>query len=87
MKYISETDWAMLDAKTDEDIAADIASDPDAAPLLTEEQFRKLRPAAETHPQLVEAYRRSRGIQNEQRQPQTNGIQVETIPSEDRSQA
>lgn len=32
----SKTDWSKADAKTDEDIAADVASDPDAAPLLKE---------------------------------------------------
>jgi len=34
-KAIRETDWARLDAQTDEEIAANIASDPDAPPLMT----------------------------------------------------
>ncbi len=34
-----KTDWARLDAQTDEDIARAVASDPDAAPLLNEEWF------------------------------------------------
>lgn len=29
----SNTNWALVDAKTDADIAADVASDPDAVPL------------------------------------------------------
>jgi hypothetical protein len=33
---VSETDWARVDAMTDEDIARAVADDPDAAPLLTE---------------------------------------------------
>lgn len=32
----SKTDWNKVDAKTDADIARDVASDPDAAPLLQE---------------------------------------------------
>lgn len=35
------TDWARIDRQTDEEIAASVASDPDAAPLLTEEWFAK----------------------------------------------
>lgn len=34
------TDWARVDALTDEQIEAAIASDPDAAPILDEEWFR-----------------------------------------------
>jgi len=60
-----ETDWARFDAMTDEDIAVAVAADPDAAPLLTDEELNKLRPVAETHPEIVEAYRRSRGPQKE----------------------
>jgi len=36
-----DTDWARVDALTDEEIEAAIASDPDAAPLLDEEWFRE----------------------------------------------
>lgn len=61
----SETDWAKFDAMTDEDIAAAVAADPDTAPLLTDEELSKLRPVSETHPEIVEAYRRSRGTQKE----------------------
>lgn len=50
---------------TDEDIAAAVAADPDAAPILTEEEFKRLRPAIEVVPEIVEAYRRSRGLQKE----------------------
>jgi uncharacterized protein (DUF4415 family) len=35
----SFTDWARVDAKTDDDIARDIASDPDASPAWTDEMF------------------------------------------------
>lgn len=34
-----KTDWARLDAMTDEEIMADIADDPDAAPPLDREWF------------------------------------------------
>ena len=33
---LQETDWAALDAQTDEDIARNVAGDPDAAPILSE---------------------------------------------------
>lgn len=36
-----DTDWERVDALTDEDIERAIAEDPDAAPLLDEEWFRK----------------------------------------------
>jgi putative transcriptional regulator len=42
-----EPDWAIIDALTDEEIDAQIAADPDAAPELTEEWFataEKLEP-------------------------------------------
>jgi len=35
------TDWARVDALTDEEIEAAIASDPDAAPILDEAWFRE----------------------------------------------
>jgi putative transcriptional regulator len=39
----SRTDWARVDALTDEDIARAVADDPDAAPLLTDEQPARMR--------------------------------------------
>ena len=36
-------DWRRLDELTDEDIAAAVASDPDAAPIQTPEQLRRFR--------------------------------------------
>jgi len=36
-----KSDWARVNALTDEDIERAIASDPDAAPIATEEWFRK----------------------------------------------
>ncbi len=33
---VREIDWARIDAQTDEDIARNVASDPDATPLWTE---------------------------------------------------
>lgn len=35
-----DSDWAALDAMTDEDIDRQIAQDPDAAPILDEEWFK-----------------------------------------------
>jgi len=37
------TDWARVDALTDEEIEKAVAEDPDAAPLLDEEWFAKAR--------------------------------------------
>jgi uncharacterized protein (DUF4415 family) len=39
----SKTDWARVDAATDEGIKAAIAKDPDAAPLLDKEWFAKAK--------------------------------------------
>lgn len=33
---LQDTDWAAIDAQTDEDIARNVADDPDAAPILSE---------------------------------------------------
>jgi putative transcriptional regulator len=35
-KALRETNWAAIDAQTDEDIARNVADDPDAAPILGE---------------------------------------------------
>jgi len=40
-KHRDRTDWARVDRLTDAEIAAAVAADPDAAPLLTEEWFRQ----------------------------------------------
>ncbi len=40
---IAETDWARIDAMTDEAIDAQIAADPDVAPILTDEQWAAAR--------------------------------------------
>jgi len=42
-KRTRRTDWSKFDAKTDEDVAADVAGDPDAAPLLGAEWFESAR--------------------------------------------
>ncbi len=42
-KAMAETDWAAIDAMTDEDIDAQIAANPDAAPILTDEQWQAAR--------------------------------------------
>ncbi len=49
-------------AKENARINAGIAADPDTWEL-TEADFAKMRPASEAHPEIVEAYRRSRGKQ------------------------
>lgn len=36
-----ETDWARLERTSDEDIERQVASDPDAAPLLDDEWFKE----------------------------------------------
>jgi len=50
---IRETDWARIDAQTDEEIIRNVASDPDAAPLLTD---------AETAAGLVRTIRQRLGL-------------------------
>ena len=50
---LQETDWAKIDAQTDEDITRNVASDPDAAPILTE---------AETAAALARSVRKRLGI-------------------------
>jgi uncharacterized protein (DUF4415 family) len=42
-KVKGKTDWARVDALTDEDIEQAVAADPDAAPILDEEWFRNAR--------------------------------------------
>lgn len=63
--YLKDFDWSKSDAMTDEDIARQIAENPDAAPELTEEWFehadvmegdrliRRGRPKAEVTKKLV----------------------------------
>jgi putative transcriptional regulator len=48
-KALQETDWAAIDARTDEEIARAVAEDPDAAPILT---------GAETAAALVRSVRK-----------------------------
>lgn len=50
---LRKIDWAAVDAQTDEDIARNIAGDPDAAPILTE---------AETASAIARAVRKRLGI-------------------------
>ena len=38
-----ETDWARVDAMTDEEFARAVADDPDAAPLLSDGQLVRMR--------------------------------------------
>lgn len=54
-----QPDWAALDALTDEEIDAQIAADPDAAPELTEEWFEK---AEKLEPIDVKAIRAKLGM-------------------------
>ena len=55
----SRTDWARVDAMTDADIARAVAADPDAAPLLTDEQLARMRPV---WPNDIAATRRRLGL-------------------------
>jgi putative transcriptional regulator len=50
---LQETDWAAVEAQTDEDIARQVADDPDTAPILSE---------AETAAAIVRSVRRQLGI-------------------------
>jgi putative transcriptional regulator len=54
-----EPDWAAIDALTDEEIDAQIAANPDAAPELTEEWFEK---AEKLEPIDVKAIRAKLGM-------------------------
>src|SRR4051794_5245598 len=54
-----QPDWAALDALTDEEIDAQVAADPDAAPELTEEWFVK---AEKLEPIDVKAIRGKLGL-------------------------
>jgi len=40
-EHVAKTDWTAIDAMTDEDIARQIAENPDAAPELTEDWFER----------------------------------------------
>jgi putative transcriptional regulator len=50
---LQETDWAAIDAQTDEDVARNVAGDPDAAPILSK---------AETASAIARAVRKRLGI-------------------------
>lgn len=52
-KAMVDTDWQALDIQTDAEIAANVADDPDAAPLLTE---------GETAAAIVRTVRRRLGL-------------------------
>lgn len=52
-RAIREADWARIDAQTDEEIARNVASDPDAAPIMTD---------AETAAALVRTIRLRLGL-------------------------
>ncbi len=43
MKMKGKTDWARVDALTDEDIERAVADDPDAPPFWTEEEWKNAR--------------------------------------------
>lgn len=63
MSHESKTNWRRVDTLTDEEIARGNAADLDSAPEWTEEDFEQARPAIDVLPQIVDAYRRSRGLQ------------------------
>jgi putative transcriptional regulator len=50
---LQETNWAAVDAQTDEDIARNVAGDPDAAPILS---------AAESAAAIARSVRKKLGI-------------------------
>ena len=50
---LQETNWAAVDAQTDEDIARNVAGDPDAAPILS---------AAKTAAAIARSVRKRLGI-------------------------
>ena len=50
---LRDTDWTAIDAQTDDDIARNVAGDPDAAPILTE---------AETASAIARSVRKRLGI-------------------------
>ncbi len=52
-RALAETDWAAIDAQTDDDIARNVAADPDAAPILSN---------AETATALARSVRKRLGI-------------------------
>lgn len=66
------TDWARVDAMTDEDIARQIAEDPDVAPEWTEEAAAQARPAREV---LVEQFGPEVAAQMLKRKPGQRGAQ------------
>lgn len=42
-KAMAETDWAAIDAMADEDIEAQVAANPDAGPIMTDEEWAAAR--------------------------------------------
>jgi hypothetical protein len=42
-RRLGKTDWARVDALSDREIESAVKSDPDAAPILDEEWFRKAK--------------------------------------------
>ena len=56
------TDWERLRRLTDKDIADAVASDPDAAPILTKEWFKQQGPKYQTRMNAVlKAYMQAHG--------------------------
>ena len=56
-----------------------IADDPDTVEI-DEEMIAKARPASDSHPQLVAAYRRSRGERGVQKTPTKERITIRLSP-------
>lgn len=55
-KAVSETDWARIDAMTDEDIAKQVAGNPDAAPLMSDTEIDAAKAS------MVRATRKGTGL-------------------------
>jgi putative transcriptional regulator len=65
--YIETMDWSKIDAMTDEDIARQVAENPDAAPLLTEGADLSKRRRVRGRP-------RADADETESREPQSQGV-------------
>jgi putative transcriptional regulator len=78
---MTEDNWRRLDSKTDVEIAADAASDPDSAPMQTPEQLAKMRRVS-----LVKHVRQKLGMSRENFAA-SYGIPLEALNAWERHEA